>query len=248
MSDWRKVLERQGIDLSTLRRLEGAEDEIYLLTTTGASAVSLWRRLRSLVDASGCWPVLLGSDEDLEMHQENLEEAEEVSSHTLIRAATGLDVQVWLKEQGDASEVDLQGAWPDRVPAERDPDAEFTIPTDILTRKPFPAVHLALVPTRVGWEVPAYLRFGGWNACPQPEEHLALWRYWGERYGAEIVGISHDVVEATVSRPPTDRESALALAREQYLYCDDIVSQGCGSLNVLAALLLRRSTWYFWWD
>jgi hypothetical protein len=247
VSDWQKRLERQGLDLSTLRRLEEAEEAIYLLTTPGAEAMPLWRRLRALVDESGHWPIILGSTEDLETHAENLEEAEDVSTQTLLRAAERLDARAWLHEQGDPGAEPID-EWPSRVPDEPGGDAAFSIPTDILTRKPLRKVHLALVPTRVGWEVPAFLRFGGWNACPQPEEHVSLWKYWGERYGAEIVGISGDVVEAAVSHPPLDREAALTLAREQSLYCDDIVSQGCGSLSVLAALLLRRSSWYFWWD
>jgi hypothetical protein len=63
-----------------------------------------------------------------------------------------------------------------------------------------------------------------------------------------VAGISEDVVEAAVPLPPQTMEAALILAREQYAYCDDIVSQGCGTIEHLAELLVNRPTWYFWWD
>ncbi len=43
------------------------------------------------------------------------------------------------------------------------------------------------------------------------------------------------------------RREALKLAREQYLYCGDIVSQGVGSIAGLAAILEVSTHWYFWW-
>jgi hypothetical protein len=73
-------------------------------------------------------------------------------------------------------------------------------------------------------------------------------RHWHQQYGAEVVGITHDVVEMYVPRPPTKREAAHALAREQYGYCADIVDQGVGSVGALAAGLLYAPSWYFWWD
>ena len=36
--------------------------------------------------------------------------------------------------------------------------------------------------------------------------------YWQERFGAEITGMSGDVIECAVLNPPTDRNSATALA------------------------------------
>jgi hypothetical protein len=38
------------------------------------------------------------------------------------------------------------------------------------------------------------------------------------------------------------------LAREQYLYCGDIVDQGTGTLSRLATALMADDWWYFWWD
>jgi hypothetical protein len=89
---------------------------------------------------------------------------------------------------------------------------------------------------------------GGWNACPFPWDHCAVHRYWQQQYGAEVVSVTHDIVQCDVSRPPTDRQAALSLAEQQYYYCADIVQQGVGTIEALAALLLKGRYWYFWWD
>lgn len=140
------------------------------------------------------------------------------------------------------------GAWPE----DAEPHSYFSIPYewtgDYKKLKPLKAVHVALVPTRNSWEAPAYLKFGGWNDCPNPEERVAALKYWYEQYGAQVVGITHDVVELGVTRPPAERMAALVLALEHYAYCYDLVDQGTDSISELAATLLDASVWYFWWD
>jgi Domain of unknown function (DUF4253) len=51
-----------------------------------------------------------------------------------------------------------------------------------------------------------------------------------------------------VTRRPQTRSDALALAREQYMYCPDNVDQGLGTLNAFAAHLMANPWWDFWWD
>jgi hypothetical protein len=124
----------------------------------------------------------------------------------------------------------------------------FTIPFDILSGEPLPKVHVALLPTRTPWHVPLFLRFGNWNACPHPVVHARLIRAWNERYGAEPVGLSHDVLEMRVSKRPAGAQDASRLAVEQYAYCADLVDQGVGTVESLATLLIKTRSWYFWWD
>src|SRR5687768_4804016 len=75
MADLSRVLKQHNLDVSSLREFEEFDD-IRLLTVPGEEAIALWKRLRGLVDETGRWPVLLGSEEDLEMHLENLEESD----------------------------------------------------------------------------------------------------------------------------------------------------------------------------
>lgn len=110
------------------------------------------------------------------------------------------------------------------------------------------SVWIAKVPTPNPFEIPAYLRLGGWNECPSTGDHVAVWRYWQEKYGAEILCATGDVIEAIVQHPPKEKEDCYRLAREQFAYCSDIVTQGVGSIDALASTLRDAKYWYFWWD
>jgi hypothetical protein len=55
-------------------------------------------------------------------------------------------------------------------------------------------------------------------------------------------------MELEVQRPPGSKDQAMALAKEQYGFCYDIVDQGVGALRPLAATLEHAGNWYFWWD
>jgi len=81
-----------------------------------------------------------------------------------------------------------------------------------------------------------------------PEEQVAVLRYWNGTYGAELVGASNDVLELRVARRPSSKEEALRLAQEQFWFCYDIVDQGVGTIENLAATLFVSDIWYFWWD
>jgi len=111
-----------------------------------------------------------------------------------------------------------------------------------------PKVYIALVPTDDWTTVPARLRYGGWNACPLPEYHVAALRSWRDRYGAELIGMSFDSIDLRVTHRPQSRGEALELAREHYIYCNDIVDQSLGTLSALAACLMANNWWEFWWD
>jgi hypothetical protein len=145
-------------------------------------------------------------------------------------------------EQGDLEpEV---GSWPLVAPA----GAGLSVANDILSGRPHAKLHIVLLPASSAEEAPAYLRWGGWNACPPPEYHVAAFRSWRERYGAEVIGMSGDVLNIRVQRRPATRAEALDLAREQYVYCSDLIDQGVATLSNLAAALMADDWWYFWWD
>ena len=116
------------------------------------------------------------------------------------------------------------------------------------TGRPPEEIFITILPTENPWHAPIYLRFGGWNANPPPDIHAAAFRHWATAFGAVPVVIQSDIVEFYVETPPSGRDAARALAREQYIYCNDIVDQGVGDLSTLAALLDGGSFWYFWWD
>ena len=99
------------------------------------------------------------------------------------------------------------------------------------------------------WEVPAYLTAQANDWDPPDAVHVALLKYWHERWKAELVSLTSGVLEMRVLQPPTIFREALELAKEQYLYAPDVVDQWLGgNLNTLAKMLLNGRVWRFWWD
>jgi len=92
------------------------------------------------------------------------------------------------------------------------------------------------------------MHWGGWNACPKPEYHVAAFRYWRDKYGVELVGMSRDVLNLKVARRPASRGEAIGLAQEQYAYCSDLIAEDQMTYSYLAALLMQSGWWFFWWD
>lgn len=152
------------------------------------------------------------------------------------------DVRRRLQAQLTAAEPPL-GDWPVTPPG----SAGLSV-TSGIDGQPLDKVHILLLPTTEGAAVPAFLRWGGWNACPPPEYHVAALRSWHERYGAELIGITGDVINLRVARRPRTRDEALALAHEQFLYCEDLILQGTEAFAPHAASLMASDWWFFWWE
>lgn len=166
-----------------------------------------------------------------------IKEVRDGKAHTLSREEI---IAMMTREPQDPA----LGEWP----ATPEPSIGLSVVRDILTNVPFPKVYVGIAPTDDGTAIPAYLRWGGWNECPHAEYHVAALRVWRERYGAELVGISGNTINVKVATRPKTREEALALAREHYVYCADIIDQGYPSYSALAAYLMANDWWYFWWD
>lgn len=219
---------------------------VYSLAVAGKDAVATWRRLRQATPPLGYWPVILGEPKRVERVCEVFGTERAENPDEAIRLAKETDVQEFFRGQAkQSSGQHSHGDWPKKL--EGMPD--FTLPRKILERDKFhESVVIGLVPAQHSWEVPAVLSFGGWNDCPHPKDQSAVLRYWGEIYGAELVGLSGDVMELEVVRKPSSKEEALKLAQEQYWFCYDIVEQGVQTIENLAGGLMVSNIWYFWWD
>jgi hypothetical protein len=254
MATLEDTLQEHGVETATFQVLFGEGDEtMYCLSTDGASAIGFWQKLRGLVTETGYWPVVVGGREELDEHIARLPKHTGKATEAIIEASRRISGPEWLRYDFENEEDSApRGEWP----SEYEPWDRFTIPykerwiasEGRMEYGPLPIVYVALVPTAVGWQIPAYLKIGDWNSCPKPEEHCAVLRYWEDHYGAEVVGMSYDTFELQVARPPENRESALELAQEQFAYCPDIVWQGVDTIEALAANLLNGHVWYFWWD
>lgn len=219
---------------------------VYSFSTAGKDSLSAWRRLRQSAPGLGHWPVIFGEPKNVDRLCEIFGTEDAENPAEAMQSASSVDVREYF--QGRAEEFSGDGAhgdWPKKP--EGMPD--FTIPRKILEPDKFhETVVIALIPATHSWEVPAVLSFGGWNDCPFARDQVAVLRYWNEIYGAELVGLSGDVMELEASRKPASKEEALKLAQEQYWFCYDIVEQGVGTIENLAGGLMASSIWYFWWD
>jgi hypothetical protein len=268
MEKLEKVLQSRGVDVSSLEPWVHG----YRLTIPRGKSISTWLELRSLVPRTGHWPVLSDPADLEELGDERDYDPRSVAQ--IIEAARSIDpverIAPWRRAKVGGLEAGLQGegAAGERAGADAIGDeSSFEVDEDF-PRGPWPGetgpgelvttlerdwmrldeVAVLLLPAAESWHVPAHLNFGDWNDCPKPEEHVAIFEYWYRRHEAEVMTVTHDVVEMRVGRPPRSREEAIALAMEQYRYCGDIVDQGTETIDQLAASLLGSPVWYFWWD
>ena len=194
--------------------------------------------------------VVCGKSDEAERLIEALEFNND-SSEQMIQGSLEINALEWfserkneLQEDWDMDLSENEGEWL----GEPDVKQGFFLATDILSSKPLSDLFALKINVKESWMIPAALKYGGWNDCPSPEIHCAVWKFWQEKYGAEIIGVSGDVIEAYVRNPPKTKEDAMELARQQYLYCTDIVHQGVETISNLAAAILNHNLWFFWWD
>src|ERR1044072_2765907 len=197
-----------------------------LLRVPGSEAVEKLFELQAKGEGT---PIILGNEEGLERAVECLEYNGGATINELVDAARKIDVFQWLAARAAAQTGTYEiepAAWPEEVL----PNTTLVAHWDLLKRKPYPEVVLTIVPTTESWTVPCFLRIGDWNEVPYAQEHAALFKYWSEQFGATLACIAGDIIEMTVARPASTRDEALALAKQQFIYCSDIVHQGVGSV------------------
>jgi hypothetical protein len=241
-----------------------------IVRSTGTEALRLLEEIRR--NQPDVTPVIIGDREEALRLIDNYAFYTETPEHILATSA-GLDCERWL-EQREEELRENRGAGPASPPAQSfwrrlvdsgapstpslfprgpwprgaAPNREIASLTHVLRHTPLPELFVALLPTREAWQAGAHTKFGGWNECPEAEVQVAFAKRWSDRHGASVVANTDDVLEFRVERPIGRREAAMAMAREQYLFCEDIVEQGVGTIDALAATLLGATVWYFWWD
>ena len=218
----------------------------YPLTAVhGAKAEAELKRLMIAGKHEGFSPVILGDADELARVAENMS-FNKTSTEEILAAAEKISAHDWFR----AKAAEFQDDEPDdeNIGTEPTGSERLTVPFHVLTGKPHAEIFIARIPTVHSRQIPAYLNAGGWNECSEAEAQVAISRHWHQTYGAELACLSGDIAEYLVSHPPSDKSSADLLAREQYLYCADIVWQGVGTISNLSKTLLNCPYWYFWWD
>jgi len=251
----KSVLKSSGVDLSAFESVEldlhdeetkkRADDMFYMSQIPKTHAMKVWKTLRESVPETGFWPVF--TEEPYQELFELFMEDNEEDPAMILKHATKVDARKWFKERIE-SEEDVEGGDDDWRPQSEAQNEAVADDFHTVTSNADKTITMLFVPTKTPWHVTAVLKWGGSNDGHEPFEHAAIQKYWNEKYGTEPVCATISVLEYRVARPPKTREEAMQLALEQYLYCPDIVDQGCGSITGLASELIHSPRWFFWWD
>lgn len=236
--------------------------KIETMQVDGQEALAKLEELRAEYFVSGKYPFF--TDIEKWSLPNEMERRNESDAAKIIEKSLSINALEWFEERaddfkryaledkdfpmsGDADEeTDIVGEWRESANAARKEDIMGH--KEILTQKIKPIVYIGLVEIEKPWMLPAAVKFGGWNDCPKDKVHCAVLRYWLEKYNAEPVTLTRDVIECWVEKPPQTKEDAIELAWQQYYYCTDIVEQGCGEVMELAGSLKNAASWFFWWD
>jgi hypothetical protein len=205
----------------------------------GSKALDKFKALRGKVDGVA---VIIGDRPALKAIASSMTANQAYATRQWLDASRKIQPLEWLTARGESDPLHSlpePGEWPDQVL----PNMALTACDDADKE-----IFITIVPAPEPWMVPCYLHFGGWNDCPKPDEHAALFKYWHEHYGATVATMTYDTLEFTVSSPPETREDAIILAKQHVIYCADIGLEGMGAIENYAARLLYAPVWHFWWD
>lgn len=224
--------------------------------TSGEKALKLMADLRASDPES--LPFIAGDAFSLSRLLEIFEISDEdgaPSAQEIIVEAESFDIHEWLSERETeyrsyAEEDGFEFPPNEAVESKPEPQSGLIGNLDVLSSAPIAQLFVGVLPVPVAqsWKSFSHLRYGNWNECPPPAVHCALHKYWVEKYGVTLATVAFDTVEVMVSKPASTVKEAEELAMQQYLYCNDIIDQGYGSFDALAASLLGAKTWWFWWD
>ena len=229
-----------NVDIPELKPVLARRPEALLgFAIAAEKAIAMWERLRAVTPKSGYYPIVVA---DAGLLEEVAEEAAPAAE--LLTLASRVDPVKWLRTKASQGERPEAGEWPEEPPSSN----AFVATLDAATGKPRTDVKIVLLPTPNPWEAAAHLGFSAVNYDIEPQHHVAVHQKWFKEWGAEPVTATGDVMEFRVTRPPTNRAKAKALAAEQYAYCPDIVDQGVGTLENLGAAIMGAPVWFFWWD
>jgi hypothetical protein len=238
------LLERTMLSSARIVRLfDRASTPIYGIVVPGRDAIEVSDRLRRVENASHS-PLLLGDGWDLRAH-DDATRATTDPPHAIIERARDFDLDAWIVGRLAGVARELRTEPTETWTPHGDDRERFRLVRDSALDLPRPSLTIALVPTRSSVETPAWLAFGNWRGCPEPTVHVAMLTRWQERYGAEVIGIGSDTIELRVQRPPTERDSAIALAREHVAYAPSLLAGGTRSIDDIAESIAGARVWSF---
>ncbi len=206
-----EVLSSNELSLPNLSKLAGnGEAAIFGFECQDDNdARAIWRRLRELRKATGCWPVILGDVDDVKYLNQRLENHSPDDVRAIIQKAENLDHRVWMEKTALAILEDLFSY---RSSDEKYFAATTWLPLSGKSSNPF----IGLIPYGEGWRVPAYLMYGGDNFYPAPEAHCMLLKRWNRILNAEVYMMTKEQVGLIIHSPPKEKTTASEIRAETF--------------------------------
>ena len=260
-----RSLRDNGVNCPSLYLFFSAQhDTIFGLKLEGKEAVSSWAQFHKVREKTGFSPIIIGEGRAEHFLVENgLKSRISTSPEQILdteKRPDGLKPltpRAWLDQRYSDPESFVKGRWEELEEGEWDEQADkqsvdivhglewlpsggFHMPTA------HEQVTIALVPTPNTLETPAYMKFGWFNECPHPRVHVELLQHWDQKYGLDVIGINSDSMVVHVKNPPTDRDEALALAKDLFTYTNGDGIPGNSRLG-FASTLLDGHIWSLWW-
>jgi hypothetical protein len=232
--------ERAGVHLPALRRacVTPAGRSVWTLQPA-TDPLACWRRLRGVHHRTGLWPFVAGT----QLVERLWQDATIGHDPTAVARGLAIDAEAWPAEQAALAEA------PDPAALRVDPAAvaraAAALPQVACTSRD---TVLGLIQAQHGYEVPGLLSWtGAINIDVDAAHHVAVLRYWQQRYGAELVTLTFDQLELLVARAPQQLATIAKVAADLLGYCPDL-ADGAGTLERVATHVVPRRCWSLWWD
>lgn len=207
---------------------------MWMSDDSGAAAQKNWERLYDEHPRTGLYPLLVDDCMDVELMlgpPVPVESIDETPGELLIRE--------YFEYFGDE--------WPGFVPARRLGVPPGYAGARLAVEGP-PDYRLALVPCERGADAPALVGWTGAQSYTLAIEKIsAVLRSWEDRFGARVVKLGCSSLELSVAAPPRSLSEARRITLEHSGFCPSIWRDGA-TLDGYAAGLIRRPSWYFWWQ
>ncbi|MFF7448502.1 MULTISPECIES: DUF4253 domain-containing protein [unclassified Streptomyces] len=216
-----------------------------IIESYGCSARLVWMSDGKLPDADAWWRRLYAQRARTGLYPVLLEYCEDWYEPTW-PPRVPVDVAAYLRDLWEPRSWPTFPHWPGlAVPAATglDPGACAAEVATGVVREDW-ARCLALVEVERGTDAPAALHWP-----PVDDALTALLHSWEDRFGAQVVALTHGGLFVSAANPPKDLHEAHVLAGEHYLACPDVFHNSFDDWeNTYPRELMTRREWYFWWD
>lgn len=105
--------------------------------------------------------------------------------------------------------------------------------------------HVTVIKAKDQFAVLRIMETGGVNYGLSNDSVITLMKRFHNMYNLKLIRAEGDLCEFIIQGKP---KNWLELAKQAYEICPDIVDQGAGSVEALAAEMRRTQRLYFWWD